>query len=165
MTQALKRKRGYKIYEEGLINNFFCKKSDGSVFEGGVWPGIVGFPDFLNKEVREWFGSKYKILTDMGIDGFWNDMNEPAIFYSTTGLENALNKAKSLEGENLDLSKFFELKDTFTGLSNNPADYSSIYHNIDGKMVCHDKVHNIYGANMTKPQANTLKKSSARAKF
>ncbi len=162
---GVKKETGYKIYEEGLINNFFCKKSDGSVFEGGVWPGIVGFPDFLNKEVREWFGSKYKILTDMGIDGFWNDMNEPAIFYSTTGLENALNKAKSLEGENLDLSKFFELKDTFTGLSNNPADYSSIYHNIDGKMVCHDKVHNIYGANMTKAAGEYFEKEFGKSKI
>ena len=55
-----------------------------------------------------------------------------------------------LEDENLDLSKFFNLKDTFLGLSNSPEDYSSIYHMIDGKPVCHDRVHNIYGANMTR---------------
>ena len=90
------------------------------------------------------------ILTDMGIDGFWNDMNEPAIFYSVKGLNKALDKAASLKGQNLDLSKFFELKDTFAGLSNSPEDYSSIYHTVDGKQVCHDQVHNIYGANMTK---------------
>lgn len=64
----------------------------------------------MQKEVRDWFGAKYDRLTDAGIDGFWNDMNEPAIFYSTKGLEKALNKVKSLEGENLDLSKFFNLK-------------------------------------------------------
>ena len=86
----------------------------------------------------------------MGIDGFWNDMNEPAIFYSVKGLNKALDKAASLKGQNLDLSKFFELKDTFAGLSNSPEDYSSIYHTVDGKQVCHDQVHNIYGANMTK---------------
>lgn len=44
------------------------------------------FPDFLNSEARRWFGMKYKYLTDMGIDGFWNDMNEPAIFYSERDL-------------------------------------------------------------------------------
>ena len=147
---GVKKEDGYSVYEEGRDNNYFCKTEDGEDFEGGVWPGICGFPDFLNKDVREWFGSKYKVLTDMGIDGFWNDMNEPAIFYSTKGLEKALDKAVSLKGENLDLSKFFNLKDTFLGLSNSAEDYSSIYHNIDGKMVCHDKVHNIYGANMTK---------------
>lgn len=43
----------------------------------------------------------------MGIDGFWNDMNEPAIFYSVKGLNKALDKAASLKGQNLDLSKFF----------------------------------------------------------
>ena len=72
-----------------------------------VYTGIVGFPDFLRPDVRKWFGSKYKILTDMGIDGFWNDMNEPAIFYSVKGLNKALDKAASLKGQNLDLSKFF----------------------------------------------------------
>ena len=77
-------------------------------------------------------------------------MNEPAIFYSVKGLNKALDKAASLKGQNLDLSKFFELKDTFAGLSNSPEDYSSIYHTVDGKQVCHDQVHNIYGANMTK---------------
>lgn len=106
--------------------------------------------------------AKYDRLTDAGIDGFWNDMNEPAIFYSTKGLEKALNKAKSLEGENLDLSKFFNLKDTFLGLSNSPEDYSSIYHMIDGKPVCHDRVHNIYGANMTKAAGEHICKEIRR---
>lgn len=147
---GVKKEAGYDVYEEGVENDYFCKTEDGEIFEGGVWPGIVGFPDFMQKEVRDWFGAKYDRLTDAGIDGFWNDMNEPAIFYSTKGLEKALNKAKSLEGENLDLSKFFNLKDTFLGLSNSPEDYSSIYHMIDGKPVCHDRVHNIYGANMTR---------------
>lgn len=147
---GVKKEDGYSVYEEGRDNGFFCKTEDGADFEGGVWPGIVGFPDFLRKDVREWFGSKYKALTDAGIDGFWNDMNEPAIFYSVKGLEKALDKAVSLKGENLDLSKFFNLKDTFLGLSNSAEDYSSIYHTIDGRQVCHDRVHNIYGANMTK---------------
>lgn len=133
---GVKKENGYDIYEEGRKNGYFCKNEDGTDFEGGVWPGIVGFPDFLRPDVRKWFGSKYKILTDMGIDGFWNDMNEPAIFYSVKGLNKALDKAASLEGQNLDLSKFFELKDTFAGLSNSPEDYSSIYHTVDGKQVC-----------------------------
>ena len=35
----------------------------------------------LNDEARRWFGDKYRILIDKGIDGFWNDMNEPASFH------------------------------------------------------------------------------------
>lgn len=162
---GVKKEDGYSVYEEGRDNGYFCKTEYGSDFEGGVWPGIVGFPDFLRKDVREWFGAKYKVLTDAGIDGFWNDMNEPAIFYSTKGLEAALDKAVSLKGENLDLSKFFNLKDTFLGLSNSPADYSSIYHTIDGKQVCHDKVHNIYGANMTKAAGEYFAKEFGESKI
>jgi alpha-glucosidase len=30
--------------------------------------------------VREWWGALYRALTDIGVDGVWNDMNEPAIF-------------------------------------------------------------------------------------
>ena len=44
------------------------------------------FPDVLNPEARKWFGGKYKLLTDAGIEGFWNDMNEPAIFYTPEGV-------------------------------------------------------------------------------
>lgn len=162
---GVKKEDGYSVYEEGRDNGYFCKNEDGTDFEGGVWPGIVGFPDFLRKDVREWFGSKYKVLTDAGIDGFWNDMNEPAIFYSVKGLEKALDKAVSLKGENLDLSKFFNLKDTFLGLSNSPEDYSSIYHTVDGKQVCHDKVHNIYGANMTKAAGEYFAKEFGEEKI
>ena len=162
---GVKKEDGYSVYEEGRDNGYFCKNEDGTDFEGGVWPGIVGFPDFLRKDVREWFGSKYKVLTDAGIDGFWNDMNEPAIFYSVKGLEKALDKAVSLKGENLDLSKFFNLKDTFLGLSNSPEDYSSIYHTVDGKQVCHDRVHNIYGANMTKAAGEYFAKEFGEEKI
>lgn len=162
---GVKKEDGYSVYEEGRDNGYFCKNEDGTDFEGGVWPGIVGFPDFLRKDVREWFGSKYKVLTDAGIDGFWNDMNEPAIFYSVKGLEKALDKAVSLKGENLDLSKFFNLKDTFLGLSNSPEDYSSIFHTVDGKQVCHDRVHNIYGANMTKAAGEYFAKEFGEEKI
>lgn len=162
---GVKKEEGYSVYEEGRDKGYFCKTEDGSDFEGGVWPGIVGFPDFLRKDVREWFGSKYRVLTDAGIDGFWNDMNEPAIFYSTKQLNKAIEKASSLKGKNLDLSQYFELKDTFTGLSNNPLDYSSIYHTLDGKQVCHDRVHNIYGANMTKAAGEFFEKEFGKSKI
>ena len=108
--------------------------------------------------MREWFGAKYKTLTDMGIDGFWNDMNEPAIFYSADGLKKALDKAASLSGEDLDLGRFFNLKDTFLGLSNSQEDYSAIYHNVGGEQVNHQRVHNIYGANMTKAAGEYFEK-------
>ena len=162
---GVKKEDGYGVYEEGKAKGYFCKKADGSNFEAGVWPGVCAFPDFLNPEVRRWFGEKYKTLTDMGIDGFWNDMNEPALFYSVDGIEKALDKAAALKGENLDLSRFFNLKDTFMGLSNSQEDYSSIYHNIGGEQVNHQRVHNLYGANMTKAAGEYFEREFGKGKI
>ncbi len=162
---GVKKENGYFLYEEGKAKGFFCKKADGSVFEAGVWPGVCAFPDFLDPEVRRWFGEKYKRLTDMGIDGFWNDMNEPALFYSVEGVENALDKAAALRGENLDLGRFFNLKDTFMGLSNSQDDYARIFHNINGKQVNHQRVHNLYGAGMTRAAGEYFERTFGRGKI
>ena len=162
---GVKKEDGYCVYEEGKANGFFCKKADGENFEAGVWPGVCCFPDFLNADVRRWFGEKYKTLTDLGIDGFWNDMNEPALFYSVEGIEKALDKAADLKGKNLDLSGFFNLKDTFMGLSNAQEDYARIYHNINGEAVNHQRVHNLYGANMTKAAGEYFEREFGKGKI
>ena len=82
---GVKEEAGYSVCDEGKEKGYFCKRADGTDFEGTVWPGWSHFPDVLNPEARAWFGSQYKALTDCGIEGFWNDMNEPAIFYSRRG--------------------------------------------------------------------------------
>ena len=162
---AVKKEADYDIYEEGKQKGYFLKDEEGNDFEGGVWPGITCFPDFLRPEVREWFGEKYRFLTDMGIEGFWNDMNEPAIFYSEKGLKKALDEAVKLSNENLDLGKFFHLKNCFSSLSNNPDDYASMYHEIDGKPVSHMQVHNLYGASMTKAAGEFFEREFGKEKI
>lgn len=147
---GVKKEKGYSVYDEGHEKGYFCKNADGTDFECGVWPGIVGMPDFLNKDAKRWFGKQYKFLTDMGIDGFWNDMNEPALFYSKQGLSKAVKKLKSYdENKEIGIWEFFSLKDTVLNMANSMEDYSGFYHNVDGKMVCHKDVHNIYGTFMT----------------
>lgn len=86
---GVKIEEGYSVYEEGVSEGHFCKDQEGKDFVGAVWPGKVHFPDFLQEKTRQWFGNKYKVLMDMGIEGFWNDMNEPALFYSEEGLKEA----------------------------------------------------------------------------
>ena len=71
---------GYKPYDEGHKGDYFVKNPDGSEYVGKVWPGDAVFPDFTRTEVRKWWGTLYKEFTDIGIRGFWNDMNEPALF-------------------------------------------------------------------------------------
>lgn len=153
---GVKIEDGYDIYEEGVENGYFCKDENGENYVTAVWPGKTLFPDFLNSEARRWFGLKYKRLTDMGIDGFWNDMNEPAIFYSEKGLESAWKYIENEKGKNINVNNFFDLRDSFARLSNSDDDYKSFYHDIDGKKVCHYKVHNLYGYNMTKSAAEAL---------
>lgn len=147
---GVKIEEGYDVYEEGLEKGYFCKKEDGKEFVAGVWPGKVHFPDMLNEEARSWFGKKYKILLDQGIEGFWNDMNEPAIFYSEDNLSEVFEELGKLQGENLDIYKFFHMKDLVLGVANNPKDYQSFYHQYKGEKIRHDKVHNLYGYYMTR---------------
>lgn len=46
------------------------------------------------------------------------------------------------------------------GVANNPKDYASMYHNVDGEMVRHDKVHNLFGYNMTRAAGEALREIS-----
>lgn len=146
---GVKVEPGYQIYEEGVEKGYFCKREDGTEFEACVWPGMTHFPDFLNHQARKWFGDQYKFLLDAGIEGFWNDMNEPAIFFSAEGeAEIRAWMEKILQGE---LSfHSFDFSDRSKTLANRPEDYCRFYHDVNGKRVRHDQVHNLYGANMSR---------------
>ncbi|MGB8473314.1 MAG: glycoside hydrolase family 31 protein [Candidatus Acidiferrum sp.] len=75
---------GYVPYDSGIKQDVFVKNPDGSVYVGKVWPGDSVFPDFTLTRVRDWWGGLYKNFVDMGVAGFWNDMNEPAVFLTPT---------------------------------------------------------------------------------
>ena len=158
---GVKIEDGYETYEEGKKNGYFCKEADGEDFVAGVWPGRVHFPDVLNADARKWFGHGYKVLLDAGIDGFWNDMNEPAIFYSEKHLKEVFDKIDEYKGRNLDIQSFFEFKGTVEGVSNNLGDYERFYHRAtqpEGEVVVrHDHVHNLYGYNMTRAASESFK--------
>lgn len=162
---GVKIEKGYEIYEEGVQNNYFCKRADGTDFVAGVWPGRSHFPDMLNQEAREWFGSKYEKLTSQGIEGFWNDMNEPAIFYSEEGLQQAWDTVDRYRHENLDVHTFFELEGVFSNAAGSREDYTRFYHTINGQKVRHDKVHNLYGYYMTRSAHDGLKKLLPKKRF
>ncbi len=69
----------YFVYQQGMKHDYFCRDDKGTLFKGSVWPGESVFPDFSQKAVREWWGNLYAPLLKQGVDGFWNDMNEPAL--------------------------------------------------------------------------------------
>ncbi len=75
---GIKVENGYFAYDEGIANNFFAKYPDGSCYIGSVWPGRCHFPDFTRGPVRRWWGASFDRLVEPGVEGFWNDMNEPS---------------------------------------------------------------------------------------
>ncbi len=157
---GVKIEKGYPVYEEGVENGYFCKNEDGTDYVAGVWPGRVHFPDVLNPPARKWFGRWYRVLLEQGIEGFWNDMNEPAMFYSGKHLREAEEELRGLNLDDMDVWGFFHLKDIVMGIANRPEDYASFYHRIDGRMVRHDRVHNIYGTGMTRAAAEAFEELS-----
>ncbi|MDT3425555.1 alpha-glucosidase [Paenibacillus forsythiae] len=102
----------YYVYREGAESDFFCMKPDGSPFTGPVWPGQSVFPDFTEAKVREWWGSLHRFFAEMGIEGIWNDMNEPSVF----------NECKTID------------PDALHGNDGHPATHQEI-HNLYGMMM------------------------------
>lgn len=158
---GVKIEDGYDIYEEGKKNGYFCKRANGTDFEAAVWPGLTHFPDFLNPKARTWFGGNYGRLLAAGIDGFWNDMNEPAIFYSREGVQKFKDfyEAEAAKKEAEDFPAF-QLSDQAAGLANRAEDYGSFYHQAGGKKICHKDVHNLYGYYMTRAAGEAFEELS-----
>ncbi|MEM1322758.1 MAG: glycoside hydrolase family 31 protein [Bacteroidota bacterium] len=78
---GIKVDNDYNVYAIGKARNYFCRRAEGELMIGPVWPADCAFPDFTNPKVRQWWGTLYKSLyQQMEVDGFWNDMNEPAVF-------------------------------------------------------------------------------------
>ena len=75
---GIKVEKGYFAYDEGVANGYFATYPDGKNYVGSVWPGRCHFPDFTKASVREWWGASFNRLSDPGVEGFWNDMNEPS---------------------------------------------------------------------------------------
>lgn len=155
---GVKCEDGYDVYDEGVKNNHFCKDRNGDDFKAAVWPGICCFPDYLKPESRKWFGDKFLTLTEKGIEGFWIDMNEPALFFSMERFKKAVDYVKKYNGEDLNCWDFFSYRDQFSNLSNNNEDYKNMHH-LDGK-VSHYDVHNLYGYMMMRGVSESLPKDS-----
>lgn len=147
---GVKVEPGNEVYEEGVKNGFFCTNHENKPFKAAVWPGMTHFPDVFQPEARKWFGSKYKKLTDCGIEGFWNDMNEPAIFYSEYS-----KKQPFWDWVLSFLSKSWAERHA-SKESNAYKDYKNFYHLINGERVLHQKVHNLYGGLLTQAAGEGL---------
>ncbi len=139
---GIKVEPGNRVYEEGVQNHYFCTNREGTNFQAAVWPGMTHFPDFFRASVRAWFGRQYKFYTDMGLDGFWNDMNEPAIFFTEYRKQN--DKPDLARGDPEQPTRHI-------------ADFKDFFHCLeDGARVSNYQVHNLYGGLMTRASSEGL---------
>lgn len=139
---GIKIEPGNPVYEEGVRNEYFCKNHEGTDFKAEVWPGMTHFPDFLQEKVRSWFGEQYRFYTDRGLEGFWNDMNEPAIFsteYRAKGTKPDVERGDPDQPER------------------HIADFKDFFHRLDdGREKSNYEVHNLFGAMMTRASGEGL---------
>jgi alpha-glucosidase len=162
LDAAVRIETGYDVYDEGVANGYFCTAADGQPFVGGVWPGPSVFPDFLRAEVRAWWADKYRLFTDLGIHGFWNDMNEPAIFYTPEHLEYVGEEVKKVFAQDKMGEEFLTAVGDLASIFNRRDYYKEFYHAQPGgeagggERINHEQVHNLYGFNMARAAADGL---------
>ncbi len=69
----------YRVLHSVQDEELLLLRKDGTAYEGRVWPGKTVFPDFSMPRAREAWGGFHKTLTDAGVSGIWNDMNDPVL--------------------------------------------------------------------------------------
>jgi alpha-glucosidase len=131
---GIKADEDWAIYRSGREQGIYVRNADGSELRGKVWPGICAFPDFTSAKARAWFGGLYEAALDDGVDGFWNDMNEPAVF-----APDGYDKPEISHGP----QKTFALDARHAG---------------DGEPGDHARYHNVYGMQMARASFEGLRK-------
>ena len=116
----------YFVYQSGSKNNVWVRDAFRNEFHGVVWPGDCAFPDFTRPEVRQWWSGLYKPFLACGIDGIWNDMNEPAMFKEKVG---------TMPESNIHL-----------GGGNLPSGNHRLYHNVYGRLMVEASYNGILAA-------------------
>ena len=166
---GVKVKKGYFLYDELIVNKAYTFDKDGKEFVVGVWPGDSILPDFYYKKGHDIFGKAYKEYLDFGIDGFWNDMNEPALFYGKNNLLDFRDYLKTVDYDNFNNHSFDLIRDKVYAMKNNLNDYKSMYHNFDmfgnNIIVNHYDVHNMYGYMMVNSASDYFKKYNEENKL
>ncbi|WP_179022643.1 TIM-barrel domain-containing protein [Winogradskyella forsetii] len=127
---GVKLDAGYSVYDSGSEVDAWVKTNNGDDYVGDVWAGPSVFPDFTQPKVTEWWGDLYKDFMATGIDGVWNDMNEPTIFSEETNSMPLDNQHK--------------------GGGELPEGYHKRYHNIYGMLMAKASLEGIKEVNPDK---------------
>jgi len=133
---GVKADPSYSVYKSGSANDVWVKNTNGKEYHGKVWPGDCAFPDFTMPATRKWWAGLYKDFLATGIDGVWNDMNEPAV-------------------NDNDLPKDLQLgtmpyNTPHRGGGNLPAGTHLLYHNAYGRLMVQATREGVLAANPDK---------------
>ncbi|KAB1212142.1 Alpha-glucosidase 2 [Morella rubra] len=131
LDPGIKDEAGYFVYDSGSKSDVWIQKANGRPFVGEVWPGPCVFPDYTQSKVRSWWAQLVKDFVSNGVDGIWNDMNEPAVFKSVT---------KTMPESNIHMGD-----DEFGGSQNH-----SYYHNVYGMLMARSTFEGMKLANENK---------------
>jgi len=121
---GIKIEKGYFAYDEGIKNDYFATYPDGAFYTGNVWPGRCHFPDFTKEDVRRWWGNSFIHLVEPGVEGFWNDMNEPSAWgqnipdivqFSFDGRKASMTEMHNVYGLNMSRATFEGTKNLMKG--------------------------------------------------
>lgn len=127
---GVKKETGYTVYDSGVAGGHFVRTSTGQEFNGTVWPGNCAFPDFTRPATQSWWAGLYSNFMSLGIDGVWNDMNEPSVFNGTNG---------TMPEENI-----------HRGGDDLPAGSHARYHNVYGMLMVKSSRDGLIAANPDK---------------
>ncbi|XP_075494654.1 uncharacterized protein LOC142532231 isoform X2 [Primulina tabacum] len=84
LDPGIKIEEGYFVFDSGSVEDVWIQTANGKPYAGEVWPGPCVFPDYTQSKTRSWWTDLVKDFIPNGVDGIWNDMNEPAVFKSVT---------------------------------------------------------------------------------
>ncbi|TKA61584.1 hypothetical protein B0A49_12264 [Cryomyces minteri] len=76
--------QNYPAFNNGVQDNAFMKWSNGSIYQGVVWPGVTAFPDWFAPSTQGYWDAEFSTFFDptngVDIDALWIDMNEASNF-------------------------------------------------------------------------------------
>ncbi|MBL8764006.1 MAG: DUF5110 domain-containing protein [Phycisphaerae bacterium] len=128
---GVKAEAGYPVFDSGSASDHWVKDAKGQPYRGEVWPGMCSFPDYTDDRTRAWWAGLYRDFMARGIDGVWNDMNEPAVF----GVE-----SKTMPEDNRHRGGEFE------GRAVTPGPHAR-FHNVYGMLMAKGTLDGIRAAN------------------
>lgn len=71
--------KDYPPGESAIKENIVLKYLDGTPYVAPIAPNVNWYVDYTSSHGREWWKRQMKVMSDNGISGYWNDMNEPAV--------------------------------------------------------------------------------------